>query len=127
MPFAEDAAVSRRKRDADCPAVLEAQCQRPADQRDIGDFVVGGAFDPMQSGDRHAGADQHALIARDRVADSPQDCSILIQFADSGELLDDFESRVLHIAILLARPRPRTRGISRGAQEVLRFANEERR
>ena len=105
VSFAQDAAVARRQRHADRPAVLEAQRQRPADQRDVRHFVVSGTFDPVHTWDRHAGADQHPLIARDRVADLPQDCSILRQFADAGELLDDFESRALHIPILLARAR----------------------
>ena len=107
MSLAQDAAVARGKRDPDRPAILEAQRERSADQRSVGDFVVSGPFDPVQPRDWHAGTDKESLVTRDRVTDATEDCPILKQFADSSELLSQSERRVLHIAILLARPRPR--------------------
>lgn len=102
MSFAEEAAVGRGYRDGDCPPVREAQCQRSADDRNVGHFVVGGPFDSMHAGDRHSRADKHALIARDGITNTPQECSIPEQISYSCELLDQFERRVLHSAILLA-------------------------
>ena len=73
MSFAEQASVTGREGDAECTSVLEPERQRPPDERDICDFVVGGSFEPVQPGHRHAAADEHALIPGDRVAHPSQD------------------------------------------------------
>ena len=98
MSFAEQPAVAGSDCHTQRAAVLEPQCQRTPDQRDVGDFVVGGSFDPMQAGDRHARADEHALIPRDGIPHLPQDHAVVNELAGTGRFLDELERRVLHVA-----------------------------
>ena len=101
MSFAEEATVARCERDADGAAIFKPQREWPPDEGHIRDLVVRGSFEPMQAGDRHAGADQDALIPGDGVAHIAQDGSVVKELSGSGRRFDQLEGRVLHSPILL--------------------------
>ena len=103
MPLAEQPSIAGGNRHSQGAAILESQHQRPPDQRNIGDVVVRGPFDPVQAGNRHAGADEHPLIPADGVAHASENGAVLDQLAGSRRLLDQRERRVLHDFILLTK------------------------
>ena len=103
VPFAQKATVASGQRDGEGPAVFEAQHERPSNEGHVRDFVVCRSLNPMKSRDRHAGADQDALIAGDRVAHATQDRPVQHQVAGSRRLFRQFEFRVLHSFILLTK------------------------
>ena len=84
MSFAQETAVAGGKGDAQCAAVLEAEHQRPSDQRHIRDFKVRGPFEAVQARYRHAGADEHALVTADRIAHLSDYETVFNEFTDSG-------------------------------------------
>jgi len=101
VPFAEKAAVPPSQNDSKCAAVFQPQRERLSDQRHVGHLEVGGSFDPVNAGNRHAGADEHPLIPRDGVAHPSQDGALVFQVARAREFLNELERRVLHAFILL--------------------------
>jgi len=100
VSFAQEAAIAGGNGDGERAAVLEAQQQRPSDQRHVRDLEVRGPFEPMQAGYRHAGADEHPLIAADRIAHLSQNGTVFLEFTDAGRLFDELEGGVLHFVIL---------------------------
>ena len=82
---------------------VEAQHERPSDQRDVRYVVIRGSFDPIEAWNRHAGADEHPLIAADGIAHRTEERAVFFQSAGPAQFLDQFERRVLHTFILLKR------------------------
>jgi hypothetical protein len=100
MSFAEEAAVARGQRYADGAAIFKPQREWPPNESYISDLVVRGSFKPVQARDRHAGADQDALIPGDGVAHVTQDGSVTKELSGARRRFDQLEGRVLHPPIL---------------------------